>query len=1110
VDYLRLNYDTNPDLIYTFSVSYSGTPYVGTPADTHTFQVYSSATNIAISAIAFETELFTRSLTAKVMNDKGSGVYIPLHPKNKIIWNIPNSYMDSVTATKLDGTVYDFTSYTDDTLIFDIQTSRFNLSSIMPTLCTINIYASAYDTYNTPTRFLTNTSTQITIDTFPETALFDSYLQINQENNLSVNDIWRVWTASYLVTAIDHTVINGTNVLTGARSFTLGDGRSLTSSTSSFTYPTTGTYSIDLIRSGVSAAGWLSAHKIISTIDLHLISRYLSANFILYPTYVFVTSALQVVNNLVDPITSFGVSAYDVNHTEPFILSALEGTLSNYVWSVGSTTLSNNTSSVIYNHNTITPTSGLQVKLSVYNTEMPAGMPTTYKNDSTGVITNYPNVKETDNSSVLFENLKMVNYTVPVITITDASDNLFLPFDSQVSATHLTTYPANVPIEENSFVMYWVLSTPNWTIHSNALNFNTNLTVGNDDTIVGVIKNNATYPLVLSLVRQTNSYISNSFPPSDWGISQQSVETSKIINYQTVPDLLFIPDNKFNLINDSVVFVNTTEQNPAISSFYVNDGYHTTNYYLTAFENFETSYPESGTYSLSISGNTNRGFYTNILSNIVTILSSFEPFDPTVSRVFGATELTLPISFESVQIPPNEWVTANNFNNSIDLLNANLTYLENMTRFYNFPPIAETGWLGLTYTGITSSFRWYDPNLSDYFGLSASVSNNFLSEITDITFQNNKLYVSDHIGIKIFDNNYNPQLLNTIINKTYGDPISLAKSIGVDSIDRLYVLDQPKNRVLVFAPYIDSTNPKSNEFLFEWGGNGSILSKTMFNNPNELYIDSNDNVWVVDTGNKCLKKYTRTGGWLQTYDLSDNISGTTVFDGGMISIAFDSLFNIHVLTKDNVKKFDSNGKYLTSYTFRNTLDENPQKILAADGNGFLYICLQTSVVKVLENGNYAGIFATNIQNAAYTSVFHTHTKDFYIANSQNILRYVESNVINSSSESSINQYIWSDEDIHVKPNENVEHWVINRVLKRLWDNIDLFKRSLKGEITYTTDDYGRPMIEIRNFTPTQYNNMVLTPKANVFIGLNEIVSNTTLNRCFKQLYNDFDMLKTYV
>lgn len=1109
-NYVRLNYNSDPDLVYNFSVQYANSPYSDFPLDTHIFQVYSQPANIIISAVAFENEAFTRSLTAKVMNDRGGGVYVPLHSANKIRWNIDDQYLPSVTATNLAGVNYDFNGLTDDTLIFNIQTSVFNLNTSFPTLCTIQIGASAYDTYNTPTTYLAKTSSNVTIDTYPDTSLFNSYLQVNQETSTTVENMWRPWSASYLVTAIDQTTIIGTNVLTGTRSFTLGDGRSLTDSTSSFNYPAPGTYTLNLVRSGVSAAGWLSAHTIESSIDLHLLANFVSANFIAYPTYVFVTSALQVINSLGAPVTSNGVKSYDVNHTEPFILSALAVPDASYVWSIGSETLTEYTSSVIYNRTALTPTSGLPIKLMVYNADFPADMPPTYKSDQDGSIQNYPNVKETDNSSILFEHLQLLNYDVPTVTIPEYTNVLFLPFNTQVSARSEIAYPINVPIKENSSVIYWTLSTPNWTLNSNEILFDKTLSVGNDDTIPGVLGYNATYPLVLILSRQSYSEMSDSFPPYDWGISQQTISTTKLINYQVVPDLLFVPVKQYNLVTEDIIFVNLINTSSPTSSFYINDGYTTTNHYVTAFENFLTSYPEAGTYTLTITGNTNYGIYTNTLLNIVTIVSSYTPFDPDVTRVFGATELTLPISFETTQIPPNEWVTANNLNRSLNLLNNNLTYLKNMTRFYHMPPIAETGWLGLTYTGVTSSFKWSNPSWPNYQDLNVSQTNPIISDVMDIAFRNEKLYIADNIGIKILDNNYIPNILNTITLKTFGDPIGKAKAVSIDSSNRVYVLDQSNNRVLVFGAYIDATNPKSNEYLYEWGGLGSIRSHLLFNNPNDLVVDKNDMVWVADTGNKGLKQYTRTGGWLKTYDLSSRITGTTTTDGGIISFAFDSESNIHILTQNGVQKYDLNGNYLTSYTFLNSKNETPQKICAMDGNGFMYICLPTSVVKVFENGNYAGIFANTVATANYTSVVHNTDKEIFIANQKNILRYIDFNEIVSSSEISIDPYTWSSQEINVKADENVEHWIINRVLQRFWDNIELFRRSLEGEIIYVTDAYGRPQVEIADFSPAQYTAMVLTPKEDIYVGINELVSNMTINRAFKQLYNNLDNLRKYV
>jgi hypothetical protein len=1116
LDYLNMVYTNNPDLIYTFSVAYSGNPFIGSISsyDTHTFQQYSNPNNIAISALAFDNNPFTRSLTAKVMNDRGAGVYVPLHPLNKVIWNLsePDYVANNVTATKLDGTSYDFASYTDDTLVLKIQTTTFDMVNTFPTLCAFILQASAYDTYNNPTTFITNTAYNFTVDTFPSSALFDSYLKVNYEDSRIITDMWRVTASNYTLTAQDFTTINGTSVISGTRLISFGDGRTTNVETTAINYinPAIVNYDITLLRSGVSATGWFYPHNITSNIKLHFVTRFLSADFIAYPTYVFVGSATQVINTTVDPITSFGVSGYDVGHTEIFVLSAFDSSaVFTYLWKVGDEIVTDNISTVLYSQSTQTPTSGLPIKLEIYSNHFESPMPDNYNDDITGISTPYPNKKTTDNSNILFQHLKLLSYEEPTLSINSYTNNLLLPINNEITATNIVVFPENTPVVENVGISYWTLSTSKWSVNSNSNIFDYTLTLGNDDSVEGVIKYDATYPVILALTRRSYSSIPNTFAPNDYGTQEIITVSSVNITYSAAPEPLFVPVTRYALINQSITFYNETNNSPLISAFYVNNGYTTSSTYITGFNDFITTYPIEGTFNLNITALLVTGdTYTNIIPNAINILSAFQTFDDTVDRIFGATTLSLPNDLQTVKIPSNEWGTAYNFNRSMNLLKDNLTYMQNQTKFYNLPPTDFLGWLGNTSTDITT-FKWYTTNVSDYQGMSAAQDNVILSAVNDVVFKNDMMYIADNNEIRILNSNITPTIVNTITHKTIDDTISYAKSIGVDSKDRLYVLDNFKNRVLAFAPY-SATSVHSNEFLYEWGKLGGPNAKYGFSNPNDLFVDKTDSIWIADTGNRAIKRYTRSGSWLQTILVDDMVTGITPQTEGIIGITLDSVDNIHILTKSNVFKYSIDGSYIGKYTFKNSKSEQPQKIIGMTTGGFVYICLETSIIKLLENGSTAGEFANDVSGSNYTGIYQDSYNDFYICNGSSILKYFDMNVISSSTETAAAQYYWADDKINVKEDQDISDWVCNLIFKRFYDNIELFKRSLKGKIQYTTDSQGRQIIEIVNFTPTEFNQMTSIPKDEVFVGINELVSAEVLTRCIQQLQTNMERIIPYI
>jgi len=111
----------------------------------------------------------------------------------------------------------------------------------------------------------------------------------------------------------------------------------------------------------------------------------------------------------------------------------------------------------------------------------------------------------------------------------------------------------------------------------------------------------------------------------------------------------------------------------------------------------------------------------------------------------------------------------------------------------------------------------------------------------------------------------------------------------------------------------------------------------------------------------------------------------------------------------------------------------------------------------------------------------------------------------------INDYLWSMDDIYIHEEEYVADWVYNKSLSRMWDNIDILRRSLKGKINISTDQTTQEStIFIRNFTLEEYTALnSLTTKDKIYIGLNEFVTADVINRNLKLLCNMLnDILET--
>jgi hypothetical protein len=1105
LDYLKLKYKNDPDQIYTLQVAYSGNPFVDSTniSQLHTFQVYSAPTAVYLSAVALDNAPFVRSLTAKLLNDK-NGTYVPLHPANKIKWNMTNSISGGSNIYNLDGSAYNGNNYTYDTVVVKLTSETFDYNDYGRN-CTFNLQASSFNNYNDPEAYVYSASANrnVIIDTFPSVNL---NLRTNYENSSAITDMYREKSTSYVLSTYDNSWFSNNPIVSGTRLIEYGDGRTTTAQSSSIVCnnATAALSTIKLFRTGVSASNWLSSHDFEADINLHFVTSFLSADFVVWPKYVFTSNTTQVINTSSVITATNGVSSYDVDHTEIFYLSASDTTAPTYNWYVDNSPLiftMTNKPAINITTSTTTPTSGLPIKLRLHNDELPPLMPETFNSDINGVTMSYPNTKETDNSSIYFQNMKLLAYDTPTLQINSYSDNIIITTTYPITATKSVSFPASTPLYEAYGVSQWFLSTLKWTITGTDDDFSTNLVVGYTDDLMGTLKYGTTTPLVLTIKRDSDTSIPNTFAPNDWGTNSTTEITSVNINYIVAPVLSFTPRHRYGIIGEDIYIFNNTLSSNLLTGFSFFDG-NSSYYHRTDYSDFLISaYPIEGTFNFGITGELSGGqTYTNTIYNAITILSTYPEYDPNITRVFGTEELTLPYTLEQVKIPINEWGVADNFNNSINRMNSNMEYMINMTKFYSLPPIDFIGWLGSYNDDNYVKFGWNIVDYPNYHDLTTSLSDATLSAINDVVAKNNILYVADTNKVELFDMRLNPPLLHKITNKTIDDAIAEAKAVDVDSTGRIYILDAPKHRVLVFDAYKESDVVIS-KFLYEWGGLGGKNSKMKFNNPNDLVIDLQDNVWIVDTNNIAIKKYTRTGSWLQTL-LPTEITGTTPETDGIISIAFDTQNDIHVLTKTKVYKYTYEGVFINSYSYTNPDNNVPLKIQNMYNSGFLYVACPTCIIKIQENGKYAGIIGREIANANFNSIYHDENNSLYVANTQNILQYFDVNVVNNSLFSEFNNVKWDISDLLVNKNEYIQDWVCNISFKRFWDNIELFRRCLLGSVSYVTNGNGIAEIVITNYTPEEYASMYLTSKDNMFVGVNELVTSDVLNRCIAQLHNN--------
>jgi hypothetical protein len=355
----------------------------------------------------------------------------------------------------------------------------------------------------------------------------------------------------------------------------------------------------------------------------------------------------------------------------------------------------------------------------------------------------------------------------------------------------------------------------------------------------------------------------------------------------------------------------------------------------------------------------------------------------------------------------------------------------------------------------------------------------------DIVSRNNILYVALQNEVKVLSSDYTATFITSrmLIDELFA--FKDIRGLALDSTNKLFVIDGTLNRVASYN--INLTDPVPFELFLSWGGFGTSKSTSKFSRPNDICIDNLDNVWVADTGNRCVKQYSNTGSWLQTI-IDDSLRSTPP-----ISMTADSENNIHVLTKNKVRVYKSNGEFYFEYDFTNIIqDKEPLKINSNYNKEILYIIFDNTVLRYFRTGTFAGYLIDNKQCAfGIRDAYQDEYRNTLIISGDKILKYIDvmdqKNIVGD-----LPKTYWSLNELLIHKDEYIQNWVYNRSFHRLWDNIELLRHSLI---------YG--LNSCKDFEPPKYT------KEQILIGQNEIVTSTVINRNINYLWENLKSMLNY-
>ncbi len=198
-----------------------------------------------------------------------------------------------------------------------------------------------------------------------------------------------------------------------------------------------------------------------------------------------------------------------------------------------------------------------------------------------------------------------------------------------------------------------------------------------------------------------------------------------------------------------------------------------------------------------------------------------------------------------------------------------------------------------------------------------------------------------------------------VITVLDGTTLSYPRDIAIAPDGSLYVADAGNHRIV----HLDS----GGAFIKAWGGYANVLDgpapEGLFNEPWGVAVSQDGFVYVADTWNHRIQKFTMDGEFISLWD---TFGTAELPDGfwGPRGVAIDSMGHVFVTDtgKQRVVVFDSNGNYITQFGgigFQAGQMDEPVGIAVND----------LGLVFIADTWNYRiQIFAPNLDYTSYTSI----------------------------------------------------------------------------------------------------------------------------------------------
>lgn len=541
-------------------------------------------------------------------------------------------------------------------------------------------------------------------------------------------------------------------------------------------------------------------------------------------------------------------------------------------------------------------------------------------------------------------------------------------------------------------------------------------------------------------------------------------------------------------------------------------------------------------------------------------------------------KIILPYDLEQILIQPNEIVNFSVLNKKLGYLHDNLLYLYSKMFMGDTDVPVDKNINFLCNPITTQKFEWTttDYSKSEYgifgFGVLSSVSS--LSAYSE--FDKLKRFVvipfKDNLGISIFaiSNTHligltsliseegqmsNPSftLYESVIDENTNQTCYDLQDIAYDG-RYLYISDSKINGGGQVFKY-DITSYYSKDSVFEWkrflvetiGGKGNLDKKNKFNGCSVLGTGNNE-LWIYDSNNECIKIFDNNFIWKKTIKISNKYNDVyTVIDiryrkmNDNVYVLFERSYDgekTHglmqyenyklvktyifedVLYQDTDVRFnriamseqDSNVFYaITNNTIFKKFFSKPEKTFAVFNRQEFYpednfawdiIDRNWNELEDFETWNYTEFFVEGLKtNDIFISPSNKNKDDLYLLGYSCIAHFNEkTKYISLLREEYINYYNF--ESIKFEKNEYNQGLVFNKEIYKLFSNILQLKNNIKGRFYAEFNDYGDIVYKDYIYlSDEEINELDINLEFNSFVNDNELIEPNVINRLFKKIYN---------